>query len=98
MAKKEKYKSTESLWCYASYENDQVCMSCRAPGKDGILLCTALKETSEYKDSCPFFCPMCVHRVNGIDGFKKCKLVTQRNLCDGAHCPDFKPMLKGAGL
>ena len=96
MSKKQK---NVSRWCYASYENNQLCMACSKPNHiDHIRNCTALDYTAGYEKKCPFFVPACVYRVNSKNGFEKCKKFTQRNYCEGAACLDYKPIKKGVSL
>ena len=89
----------DTMWCYASYENDQVCMSCRQGDKeDGIMKCSALISTEPYTEKCPFFCPMCVHRTNDRKGFKSCAKFAFKKKCPGKNCTFYEPIKKGVSL
>lgn len=80
--------------CYAVYEKDRLCAACHK-NRSGLYECTALTETDEYMDNCPFFAPMCEHRVNDRNGFRICLLKGKkadeggRTVCDGLKCKDF---------
>lgn len=77
-------------FCYAIYEKGQVCMACRRT--DQGYECTALNSTDYYDDDCPFFVPICKHRVNNKDGMILCKAEWTRefNECDGHICPQYE--------
>ena len=80
--------------CYAVYEKDRLCAACYK-NRSGLYECTALTETYEYMDNCPFFAPMCDHRVNDRNGFRICLLKGKktdeggRTICDGLECKAF---------
>lgn len=81
--------------CYAVYEKDRLCASCYK-NRSGLYECTALTETDEYMDNCPFFSPMCRHRVNDKYGIKVCKLKGRKaepggkTVCNGCECKGFQ--------
>ena len=82
-------KHTNPL-CYTIYEKGQVCMACkRTP--DGYE-CTALNTTDHYDADCPFFEPICKHRVNNHNGFILCKKEPKREFfeCNGHICPQYE--------
>lgn len=76
-------------------ENDRLCAAC-IEGRSGLYECTALTETDEYIDNCPFFSPLCIHRVNDRNGFRLCTLKGKRTyeggrtICDGIQCKAFQ--------
>ena len=86
--------------CFAIYEEDSECMSCRMVGNFNGYECTALKNNEGYEDECPFFVPMCKHRINNKDGFFFCKaghrpfnkdgVVLGAPECCGVDCPDYE--------
>lgn len=89
----------ENPLCFAVYEQDNECMACRMVGNFNGYECTALKDNSGYEDHCPFFVPMCKHRINNKDGFLICAAghkpyrveggILATPECCGTDCPDY---------
>lgn len=74
--------------CYAMFEKGKMCMACKELNNE--FKCTALTTTEYYWEDCPFYAPMCEHRVNGNFGFLKCKVLKKGYPCEGEQCPFYK--------